>query len=211
MTNLGHCHPAVTKAAVEQVQTLVHGQVNLAYNKPYLGLIEALIPVMPHKSLDTFFFWLVARFLFAGRDDGGTKKGRQGRKERRYALDRSALRELESQSKSSKGFSGARTNTILSVGTREPKPSKLRSNWLEWPRGVKTSSPSKEGTTAEHLAQWRSHDPRPSIPKGSVLSWYVTTLIIRSWNENRAHPVFATPARRVLHSFPVLAPAGISH
>lgn len=76
MTNLGHCHPAVTKAAVEQVQTLVHGQVNLAYNKPYLGLIEALIPVMPHKSLDTFFFWLVARFLFAGRDDGGTKKGR---------------------------------------------------------------------------------------------------------------------------------------
>ncbi|GAA6038807.1 hypothetical protein JCM8097_002903 [Rhodosporidiobolus ruineniae] len=57
VTNLGHCHPRVTKAAQEQVGTLVHGQVNLAYNKPYLTLIDKLLPVMPHKSLDTFFFW----------------------------------------------------------------------------------------------------------------------------------------------------------
>lgn len=61
MTNLGHCHPRVTKAAQAQCATLVHGQVNIAFNKPYLGLIEKLLPVMPHKSLDTFFFWCVRR------------------------------------------------------------------------------------------------------------------------------------------------------
>ena len=57
VTNLGHCHPAVTKAAQAQVGKLVHGQVNIAFQKPYLDLVEALIPLMPHKSLDTFFFW----------------------------------------------------------------------------------------------------------------------------------------------------------
>lgn len=57
VTNLGHCHPAVTKAAQAQVATLVHGQVNIAFQKPYLDLIESLLPLMPHKSLDTFFFW----------------------------------------------------------------------------------------------------------------------------------------------------------
>jgi len=57
VTNLGHCHPAVTKAAQAQVGKLVHGQVNIAFQKPYLDLIESLLPIMPHKSLDTFFFW----------------------------------------------------------------------------------------------------------------------------------------------------------
>ncbi|CCG81141.1 putative L-ornithine aminotransferase Car2 [Taphrina deformans PYCC 5710] len=57
VTNLGHCHPAVTKAAQEQAGKLVHGQVNIAFHKPYLQLIESLLPLMPHKSLDTFFFW----------------------------------------------------------------------------------------------------------------------------------------------------------
>jgi 4-aminobutyrate aminotransferase len=57
VTNLGHCHPAVTKAAQTQVGKLVHGQVNIAFQKPYLNLIESMIPLMPHKSLDTFFFW----------------------------------------------------------------------------------------------------------------------------------------------------------
>jgi 4-aminobutyrate aminotransferase len=57
VTNLGHCHPAVTKAAQDQVGKLVHGQVNIAFQKPYLELVEKLMPVMPHKSLDTFFFW----------------------------------------------------------------------------------------------------------------------------------------------------------
>lgn len=57
VTNLGHCHPAVTKAAQDQVGKLIHGQVNIAFQKPYLELVEGLMPIMPHKSLDTFFFW----------------------------------------------------------------------------------------------------------------------------------------------------------
>ncbi|KPI35129.1 5-aminovalerate aminotransferase DavT [Cyphellophora attinorum] len=57
VTNLGHCHPAVTKAAQAQVGTIVHGQVNIAFQKSYLELVEAMLPLMPHKSLDTFFFW----------------------------------------------------------------------------------------------------------------------------------------------------------
>ena len=57
VANLGHCHPAVTKAAQTQVAKMVHAQVNIAFQRPYLELIEQLIPLMPHKSLDTFFFW----------------------------------------------------------------------------------------------------------------------------------------------------------
>lgn len=57
VTGLGHCHPAVTKAAQSQAGKLVHGQINIAFQKPYLNLVEALLPLMPHKSLDTFFFW----------------------------------------------------------------------------------------------------------------------------------------------------------
>ncbi|KIW51965.1 4-aminobutyrate transaminase [Exophiala xenobiotica] len=57
VANLGHCHPAVTKAAQAQVGKMVHAQVNIAFQKPYLELIQSLLPLMPHKSLDTFFFW----------------------------------------------------------------------------------------------------------------------------------------------------------
>ncbi|KAL8786100.1 MAG: hypothetical protein Q9213_002963 [Squamulea squamosa] len=57
VANLGHCHPAVTKAAQLQAGKLVHGQINIAFQKPYLELVESLLPLMPHKSLDTFFFW----------------------------------------------------------------------------------------------------------------------------------------------------------
>jgi 4-aminobutyrate aminotransferase len=57
VANLGHCHPGVTKAAQEQAGKLVHGQINIAFQKPYIELVEKLLPVMPHKSLDTFFFW----------------------------------------------------------------------------------------------------------------------------------------------------------
>jgi hypothetical protein len=32
-------------------------QVNIGFSKPYLGLVDKLLPVMPHPSLDTFFFW----------------------------------------------------------------------------------------------------------------------------------------------------------
>ncbi|KAL8991985.1 MAG: hypothetical protein Q9169_007470 [Polycauliona sp. 2 TL-2023] len=57
VANLGHCHPAITHATQTQVGKLVHGQVNIAFQKPYLELIRSLIPLMPHPSLDTFFFW----------------------------------------------------------------------------------------------------------------------------------------------------------
>ncbi|OAP64171.1 4-aminobutyrate transaminase [Fonsecaea erecta] len=57
VANLGHCHPGVTKAAQAQAAKIVHAQVNIAFQKPYLELIESLLPLMPHPSLDTFFFW----------------------------------------------------------------------------------------------------------------------------------------------------------
>ncbi|KAK5057535.1 hypothetical protein LTR84_011535 [Exophiala bonariae] len=57
VANLGHCHPAVTKAAQTQAGKMVHAQVNIAFQRPYLELIQSLLPLMPHKSLDTFFFW----------------------------------------------------------------------------------------------------------------------------------------------------------
>ncbi|KAI0075125.1 hypothetical protein K474DRAFT_1664617 [Panus rudis PR-1116 ss-1] len=57
VTNLGHCHPRVSKAAAEQCLNLVHGQCSIAFTAPYIQLIEKLLPVMPHPSLDSFFFW----------------------------------------------------------------------------------------------------------------------------------------------------------
>ena len=32
-------------------------QCSIAYHQPYLELIERLLPMMPHPSLDSFFFW----------------------------------------------------------------------------------------------------------------------------------------------------------
>lgn len=55
--NLGHCHPAVTKAAQEQCARLTHAQVNIGYSQPQLDLIKELQTIMPHKSLDSFFLW----------------------------------------------------------------------------------------------------------------------------------------------------------
>ncbi|KAK7449232.1 hypothetical protein VKT23_013377 [Stygiomarasmius scandens] len=57
VTNLGHSHPKVSKAAAEQCMQLVHGQCSIAFHEPYLRLIEKLLPVMPHPSLDSFYFW----------------------------------------------------------------------------------------------------------------------------------------------------------
>ncbi|KAH8993500.1 pyridoxal phosphate-dependent transferase [Lactarius akahatsu] len=56
VTNLGHCHPKVSKAAAEQCLNLVHGQCGIAYHEPYLRLIERLLTIVPHASLDSFFF-----------------------------------------------------------------------------------------------------------------------------------------------------------
>jgi 4-aminobutyrate aminotransferase len=35
----------------------MHKQCSIAFHEPYLRLIEKLLPVMPHPSLDSFFFW----------------------------------------------------------------------------------------------------------------------------------------------------------
>jgi len=57
VTNLGHAHPRVSKAAADQCMQLVHSQCSIAIHEPYLRLIERLIPAMPDPSLDSFFFW----------------------------------------------------------------------------------------------------------------------------------------------------------
>ncbi|KAL7281440.1 hypothetical protein ACG7TL_004753 [Trametes sanguinea] len=57
VTNLGHCHPKISKAAADQCMNLVHGQCSIAFHGPYLELIQKLLPMMPHPSLDSFFFW----------------------------------------------------------------------------------------------------------------------------------------------------------
>ncbi|KAH6901264.1 acetylornithine aminotransferase [Coprinopsis sp. MPI-PUGE-AT-0042] len=57
VTNLGHAHPRVGKAAAEQCMTLVHSQCSIALHEPYLRLIERLLPIMPDPSLDSFYFW----------------------------------------------------------------------------------------------------------------------------------------------------------
>ncbi|TCD60161.1 hypothetical protein EIP91_010632 [Steccherinum ochraceum] len=56
VTNLGHCHPKVSAAAAEQCLKLVHGQCSIGFHEPYLQLIERLLPMMPHPSLDSFYF-----------------------------------------------------------------------------------------------------------------------------------------------------------
>ncbi|KAF9460611.1 pyridoxal phosphate-dependent transferase [Collybia nuda] len=57
VTNLGHCHPKVSQAAADQCMNIVHAQCSIAFHEPYLRLIEKLLPMMPHPSLDSFFFW----------------------------------------------------------------------------------------------------------------------------------------------------------
>ncbi|KAJ3997323.1 acetylornithine aminotransferase [Lentinula boryana] len=57
VTNLGHSHPKVSKAAADQCMSIVHVQCSIAFHEPYLRLIEKLLPAMPHPSLDSFFFW----------------------------------------------------------------------------------------------------------------------------------------------------------
>ncbi|KIL65810.1 hypothetical protein M378DRAFT_161827 [Amanita muscaria Koide BX008] len=57
VTNLGHCHPKVSSAAAAQCMNIVHSQCSIALHEPYARLIEKLLPIMPHPSLDSFFFW----------------------------------------------------------------------------------------------------------------------------------------------------------
>ncbi len=55
VTNTGHCHPTVVAAVQEQATRLLHGQVNIVYNRPLLDLVKSLAPLLP-QGLDTFFF-----------------------------------------------------------------------------------------------------------------------------------------------------------
>lgn len=55
VANVGHCHPKVVAAAKEQVEQLIHGQLNLVYHRPLLDLVSELLELMP-ADVDRFFF-----------------------------------------------------------------------------------------------------------------------------------------------------------
>ncbi len=55
VTNTGHCHPRVVRAAQEQCALLIHGQANIVYHRPMLRLVEELRTVVP-ADLNSFFF-----------------------------------------------------------------------------------------------------------------------------------------------------------
>ncbi|KAJ3333982.1 hypothetical protein HDU93_008279, partial [Gonapodya sp. JEL0774] len=57
VTSTGHSHPAVVKAVQEQAGKIAHAQVNIVLHKPMIELIARMKDIMPHPSLDTFFFW----------------------------------------------------------------------------------------------------------------------------------------------------------
>jgi 4-aminobutyrate aminotransferase len=55
VTSTGHCHPAVVRAAQEQVGTLIHGQYTTVMHRPLLALTERLGEVLP-SGLDSLFY-----------------------------------------------------------------------------------------------------------------------------------------------------------
>jgi len=55
VTNTGHCHPRVVRAAQEQCARIIHAQANILYHRPMLELIAELQQIVP-PSLDRFFF-----------------------------------------------------------------------------------------------------------------------------------------------------------
>ncbi|KAF1848783.1 uncharacterized protein K460DRAFT_80912 [Cucurbitaria berberidis CBS 394.84] len=57
VVNLGHCHPKVSAAAAAQCSKITHAQVNIGFSSAQIALIKELIPILPHPSLDTIFFW----------------------------------------------------------------------------------------------------------------------------------------------------------
>src|SRR4051812_38012916 len=52
--SVGHCHPTVTAAVIEQVQTLVHASALYA-NKPQSDLAEKLASLAPGNLKKSFF------------------------------------------------------------------------------------------------------------------------------------------------------------
>jgi len=57
VVNLGHCHPKVSAAAAAQCSRITHAQVNIGFSAAQIALLKELIPILPHASLDTVFFW----------------------------------------------------------------------------------------------------------------------------------------------------------
>jgi 4-aminobutyrate aminotransferase len=57
VVNLGHCHPKVSAAAAAQCSKITHAQVNIGFSSAQIALLKELIPILPHESLDTVFFW----------------------------------------------------------------------------------------------------------------------------------------------------------
>jgi 4-aminobutyrate aminotransferase len=55
VTNLGHNHPKVLNAAVEQMKKFSHSAVGITLHEPLLRLTEVLPTVMP-EGMDMFFF-----------------------------------------------------------------------------------------------------------------------------------------------------------
>lgn len=55
VTNTGHCHPKVVQAVQAQAARLLHGQANIIFHPPLLGLARELRTVVP-EELDCFFF-----------------------------------------------------------------------------------------------------------------------------------------------------------
>lgn len=57
VVNLGHCHPKVSQAAAAQCGKITHAQVNIGFSAAQIALLRELIPILPHKSLDSVFLW----------------------------------------------------------------------------------------------------------------------------------------------------------
>jgi 4-aminobutyrate aminotransferase len=57
VVNLGHCHPKVSAAAAAQCSKITHAQVNIGFSSAQIALLKELLPILPHDSLDTVFFW----------------------------------------------------------------------------------------------------------------------------------------------------------
>ena len=55
VVNTGHSHPRIVAAAKEQLDNIVHSQVNIGYHDKLLELTEMLLPHLP-KGLDTVFY-----------------------------------------------------------------------------------------------------------------------------------------------------------
>jgi 4-aminobutyrate aminotransferase len=55
VTNLGHNHPKVLQAAIEQMKLFSHSAVGITLHEPLLRLTEVLPTVMP-QGMDMFFF-----------------------------------------------------------------------------------------------------------------------------------------------------------